>query len=252
MAKKIINHEDQEARAYNWALLATFVLFISLIVQTPARLVSHFLPSDTRSLLGLWGGSIWSGQVNGQFKGLQGQLRWQLRPLALLKLQAGINWELITSQSHAQGLFAMGMSHWQLQQVQAQLATAELQSLMSGWQLPNPPLEMKSLDLYHQKDSWQDSKGLITWQGGPLDYVFNGQRQHVNLPPVLLNIQGQQGSLLVSLNEQQGANLANFIVTGGRLESRLTQRLLAYSPSYHGVAEPDAVVVTATQPLSSL
>lgn len=252
MAKKTINHEDQEARAYNWALLATFVLLISLIVQTPSRLLSHFLPSDIRALLGSWGGSVWSGQVNGQYKGVLGQLRWQLKPLALLRLKAGIHWELITSQSHVQGEFVLGMSSWQLQQTQGQLATAEVQALLSGWQLPSPPLEVTSLDLYKQKDSWQDSKGLVVWQGGALDYVFNGQRQHVNLPPVQMNIQGQQGSLMLSLAEQKGGNLANFIVTGGRLESRLTQRLLAYSPSYHGVAEPDAVVVTATQPLSSL
>ena len=51
---------------------------------------------------------------------------------------------------------------------------------------------------------------------------------------------------------QQDAKLATFIVRGSVLESRLTQRLLSYAPSYRGVAEPDAIVVTSTQPLNSL
>jgi hypothetical protein len=92
----------------------------------------------------------------------------------------------------------------------------------------------------------------MSWLGGPLDYVFNGQRQHVNLPPVIIALQGQQNQLMINLQEQQGANLASFILTGEQLESRLTQRLLMYSPNYHGVAEPDAIVVTASQPLNSL
>ena len=51
---------------------------------------------------------------------------------------------------------------------------------------------------------------------------------------------------------QQDASLATFVVSGSILESRLTQRLLSYSPNYRGVAEPDAIVVTSSQPLNSL
>ena len=252
MLKQHINHEDKEARAYNWVLLAMFVLLVSLVIQTPARVVSHFLPNTLQAMCSAWGGSVWSGQVNGQYKGVQGQLRWQFQPSALLRLKLGIHAEILTSQSHVNGVLRMGMGTWQLQEVTGQLATSELQGMLSGWQLPNSPLEIQQLNLHHQKDSWSDSKGSLAWQGGALDYVFNGQRQHVNLPPVVIAIQGQQSSLMMNLQEQQGANLASFVLTGDRLESRLTQRLLMYSPNYHGVAEPDAVVVTAAQPLSSL
>ena len=83
--------------------------------------------------------------------------------------------------------------------------------------------------------------------------MLNGQSQHVNLPPVILTLTGQQTNLILSLQEQaSNASLAVFTLAGNQLESKLTQRLLAYSPNYHGVAEPDAVVVTASQPLNSL
>jgi hypothetical protein len=66
-------------------------------------------------------------------------------------------------------------------------------------------------------------------------------------------IKNEQQSLVMSLQDsQQAANLASFVVTGSMLESRLTQRLLSYSPNYRGVAEPDAIVVTSSQPLTSL
>lgn len=252
MLKSNIDHEDKEARAYNWVLLATFVLLMSLLIQTPARVASHFMPNSLKALFHAWGGSIWSGQVNGQYQGVQGQLRWQFQPSSLLRLSLGVQAEVLTAHSHVQGVLRMGVNGWQLLDVKGQIAPVEVQGLLSGWQLPNTAIELQQLTLNHQKDSWSDSKGTMSWQGGALDYVFNGQRQHVNLPPVIIAVQGQQSQLIINLQEQQGANLASFILTGKQLESRLTQRLLMYSPNYHGVAEPDAIVVTASQPLNSL
>ena len=94
---------------------------------------------------------------------------------------------------------------------------------------------------------------MVTWQAGGLDYVLDGQRQHVNLPMVSVEIKSEQKNLeLVLKDVQQDANLATFIIKDAILESRLTQRLLSYSPNYRGVAEPDAIVVTSSQPLNSL
>lgn len=252
MPKKIIDHNDQEARAYNWVLLATFILLISLVIQTPARLAARFLPAHAQTAISAWGGSLWSGQVNGHYKTWQGQLTWQLKPLSLLRLKIGVDWALITAQSHAHGELYLGLNGWQLAHTQGQLAATDIQSLLSGWQLPNMPIAIENISLDYQKKQWQQAAGLLSWQGGELDYVFNGQRQHVNLPPVRMTVSAEKDALVMTLNEQQGANLANFVLTGMNLESRLTQRLLAYSPSYRGVAEPDAIVVTATQPISSL
>ncbi len=252
MLKSNIDHEDKEARAYNWVLLAMFFLLVSLVIQTPARIVARFLPATTQTLFNAWGGSIWFGQTNGLYKGVPVQIRWQFQPLALLSLSFGVHAEVLTAQSHVDADLRVGMSRWSSQNVKGQLAAAELQGLLSGWKLPSAPINIQQLSLNHQKKSWTQSKGLLSWQGGALDYVFNGQRQHVNLPPVVMNVQGQDNHLTISLQEQQGASLASFIITDDIIESRLTQRLLTYSPDYHGVAEPDAVVVTASQPLSSL
>ena len=54
------------------------------------------------------------------------------------------------------------------------------------------------------------------------------------------------------LKEAQGGELATFVLNGDMLEARLKQRLLMHAAGYQGVAEPDAVVVTSSQPLSSL
>jgi hypothetical protein len=86
-----------------------------------------------------------------------------------------------------------------------------------------------------------------------MDYVLNGQRQHLNLPAISAALSDQQGVLMLAVQEQAGGGqLATFSLNKAQLESRLTQRLLAYSPNYHGVAEPDTVVITASQPLDSL
>lgn len=252
MLKSNIDHEDKEARAYNWVLLATFALLVFLVIQTPARIVARFLPATTQAAFSAWGGSIWFGQTNGLYKGIPVQLRWQFQPMALLGLNVGLHFEVLTAQSQMDGDWRMGFSGWTLQNVKGQMAAAEVQGLLSGWKLPDAPINIQQLSLHHHKKLWTDSKGSLLWQGGALDYVFNGQRQHVNLPPVVMTIQGQNNQLTLSLQEQQGANLASFIITDDIIESRLTQRLLTYSPDYHGVAEPDAVVVTASQPLSSL
>ena len=42
-------------------------------------------------MLQTWGGTIWSGQVNGQYQSILGQLRWQFEPLALLNLNLASN-----------------------------------------------------------------------------------------------------------------------------------------------------------------
>jgi len=85
MSKKTIT-EDRESRAYNWALLATLVLLLSLLVQTPSRVLAHALPDMVKPMVLSWGGTVWSGQINWQYQRLQGQLRWSLDlPSLLLK-----------------------------------------------------------------------------------------------------------------------------------------------------------------------
>lgn len=247
------NHDDKEAKAYNWVLLAALLLVVFLIAQTPARIIANFLPNTARAMLQSWGGTIWNGQVSGQYKGIVGQVRWQLDPFAFLKLKLGVKVELITNASQFTGRLLKGSSSWQLLDGKGQVATSEMQQLLSGWQLPNTPLMVEKLNLMYAQQMWQGSQGVITWQGGSVDYVLDGQRQHVNLPAVNVAIKGEQKNLVLLLKDtQQDANLATFLVTGTTLESRLTQRLLSYSPNYSGVAEPDAVVVTSSQPLSSL
>jgi len=253
MSKKTINPDDKEAKAYYWVLLATLLLVVFLIAQTPARIIANFLPNTTRAMFQAWGGTIWAGQVNSQYKGVLGQVRWQLDPLAFFTLNLGVKIELITNASQFKGRLLWGVKGWQLKDSKGQIAPSEIQSFLTGWQLPNTPLMVEKLNLSYLQQSWQGSQGMVTWQAGGLDYVLDGQRQHVNLPMVSVTIKSEQKNLeLVLKDVQQDANLATFIIKDAVLESRLTQRLLSYSPNYRGVAEPDAIVVTSSQPLNSL
>lgn len=252
MSRKTIK-EDQESRAYNWALLATLFLLISLIVQTPARVVGHFLPPSAKSLLTSWGGTVWSGQANTQYHSLQGQLRWTLDPLAFFRLGAGVKWELLTGDSHMTGRLVLRSGGWELRQVNGELSGRDLKAVMENWSFPSTPLVVQGLDLLRKSQGWQGSGGQVQWQGGNIEYFINGQKQALNLPPVVLTLSAEGERLKLELTEQQGgAGLATFVVNGGMLESRLRQRLLSHAADYRGVAEPDAVVVSASQPLSSL
>jgi general secretion pathway protein N len=252
MSRKTIT-EDRESRAYNWALLATLVLLLSLLVQTPSRVLAHALPATVKPMVLSWGGTVWSGQINWQYQRLQGQLRWSLDLPSLLKLSAGVNWELMTSASHVTGVAATGPGGRSLRGITGHVAGSDLQLLMANWTLPANPVTINSLNLLYKNGAWQGTAGAAEWQGGPLEYVLNGQKQAVTLPPVALGIQGLESRLQLDLTELQGgAGLATFVVNGGMLESRLRQRLLMHAAGYSGVAEPDAVVVTASQPLSGL
>ncbi len=253
MLKKTTNQEDKEAKAYNWVLLATVLLVFALLAQMPARIIANFVPKDIRSLCTAWGGTLWTGQVNTQLNNLQGQLRWSFQPLSLLTLKLAFNVELLTGSSQIPANVVLGLGGWQIKASQGQLSPIDLQPLLSSWQLPNNPIMISNLNVVKKGQNWQDSQGRLTWQAGAIDYVLNGQRQHLNLPPVALKLSGQQQSLIMSLqDEAQTVNLATFTITGAMIESRLTHRLLTYAPNYRGVAEPDAIVVTASQPLNSL
>lgn len=246
--------EDQESRAYSWALLATLILLVSLIAQTPSRVLAHFLPPAAKPMVLSWGGTVWSGQVNWQYHNLQGQSRWRLDPSAWLRLSLGVKWELLTSGSSISGRASTGFGKWSVSKVQGSLSGNDLKGIMTNWDIPGgSPLSIKSLELLRKGQSWQGSAARLEWQGGNMQYQMEGQKQAMALPPVALEMRGQEGRLQLELSEQAGgAALATFVLNGDMLESRLRQRLLLHAAGYRGVAEPDAFVVTASQPLSGL
>ncbi|RZU36943.1 type II secretion system (T2SS) protein N [Fluviicoccus keumensis] len=252
MSRKAIK-EEQESRAYNWALLATLILLCSLVVQTPARVMAHFLPAQVKPMIVAWGGTIWSGQAGWQYRSLQGQFRWSLDPLALVRLGLGLKWELLSPGSRLSGKAMAASGRWELKGLQGELAGKEIRALVQSWEFPAVQVTVKDVTLQHKGQAWQGSTGRLEWPGGDMSYQVNGQKQALALPPVVLSLDGKSGPLEMTLTESgSGAGLATFMINGDMLEARLRQRLLMHAAGYHGVAEPDAVVVTSSQPLSSL
>ncbi|PTQ87714.1 type II secretion system protein N [Agitococcus lubricus] len=249
---KKIDHSDKEARAYNWALFATILLLLALIIQTPARVAAKLLPLAVRNMVTDWGGSVWRGQANIVYQGFAGQLRWSLLPAKLLTLKLAADIEWLSPHSRLKTQAQWGMGQWQLLQLQGDVSPLELQAILPDWRLPPQPLALEQITLKYQQHAWTQGQGQIQWQGGAVDYVLNGQQQKINLPAITMDVTHQNNNLVLTMVEQQTrAKLALFTVTKDRLQSQLSQRLLAYSPNYRGVAEPDAIVVTTSQPWNS-
>lgn len=249
--------EDKEARAYNWALLATVVLLIALLSQAPSRLLQHFLPASWRTTALSWGGTLWNGQVDWQLTQLQtplqGQVRWHINPWSWLRLQFAIETELLTPNTHMMGqVVVSSKQQWALKNWSGQLAPVDIQPFLANWQLPSTAIQCQNLNLQHKADGWQGSQGQLTSAGGLLRAMIEGQQQSLNLPAVSLTVQGQAQQLMLTLQQQDGAPLANFNLIGDQLQVQLRQRLLQYAANYHGSAAPDTIVVSASQPLSSL
>ncbi len=245
-------HADRETRAYNWALLATLVLLAALLAQTPARIIGHWLPPSAKSVVTAWGGTVWRGQANLSLPEMQGQLRWSVDFPGLLTLKAGIRWEMDAAMSHLAGRLSREPGGWSLRQVSGSLDPMLLQAIVKSGKFPQEPVQIRTLDLVSRGASWSGSHGEATHGGGQFGYTVNGQTQHLNLPPVVLTLDGGKDRLQLTLVQQQGGDLADFALHDGQVEAHLRQRLLQLSPEYHGAGEPDAVAVSSSQPLNSL
>jgi hypothetical protein len=137
--------------------------------------------------------------------------------------------------------------------LQGDLPSAFIQPFLpAGWELPGN-VQVEGLQLAQngfKKGAWQQGQGQLRWQGGPMQFGFNGQAQQAVLPPLRVEVSLEKQDLMLTLKESSGTLADLRLQSDGQVETRLRERLLRYSPAYRSSGNPpDAVVVTAKQEL---
>jgi hypothetical protein len=237
-----------------YLILGFVLLVVALIARAPASLLQKALPAGLPVLVTDWGGTVWDGQAIVRHEGESNFVRWRLQPGRLLVGHLAAEVEA-KGALHFVGWVEMGRQFWQLQNIRGELPTSMLQPLLpAGWQLPGS-VRAESLSLAregHGKGPWKVAGGRLLWGGGAMQYSMNGQAQSAHLPALVMNLRLDGETLALSLNEE-GGNLGLAVLRltpDGMVETQLRERLLRYSPGYHGSgSDLDAVVVTARQPL---
>ena len=245
------NTSDAIASWLFWGLL---VLVLAMIVQAPASLLKKALPPNLPVTVTAWGGTLWNGQLDWQQGTLQGQLDWHLRPWQLLLGHVSADVD-VAGDVQLQGRVGIGAGgSWLVQDMNGSLPGVLARPVLpAGWDLPGT-LTARELSLGRSglhRGSWRAVGGALHWQGGTMTFDLNGQPATANLPPLTLNVRLDNDTLVLGLSEEAG----NLPLAGVRIgadsmmETQLRQRLLTFSPGYHGQGSDDQIVVTAKQPL---
>lgn len=233
-----------------WGMLA---LVVAMLIQAPASLLKKALPVGMPVAVTAWGGSVWHGQMAWQENDQQGQLAWDIRPWRLLTGKLGVDFAL-TGDVQLAGQAGLGLGgSWQVSGVSGTVPANALRPFMpAGFNLPGS-VRLSGVGLGRAglaKGAWRSAEGTLHWQGGTLTFDLNGQQTTATTPPLFLQLQIEGDALAASLmQESDRAALASVkLHSNSIMETSVLQRLLAYSPGYHGNGGPDQVVLTASQP----
>jgi hypothetical protein len=246
---------DEPGSVISYLFMGLLALVLAMIVQAPASLLKKALPANFPLQADAWGGTLWNGQMNWHQGNLQGQLAWDTHPWQLLLGRLAATVRLTGDVSASARLSLRPGGAWAIDDLSGHIPVVLIQSyLPAGWSLPGDlQADQVSLARAHlQKAPWQQAGGNLRWEGGPMSYSVNGQAQSATLPALALNLKLDNDTLELALQEVSGGLGLATVRLGpdDMLETRLRQRLLAYSPGYHGTGSPDQVVVTAKQPIS--
>lgn len=244
--------EVKAAALTPYLVLGFFLLIVALLARAPASLLQKALPAGLPLTVTAWGGTVWDGQAGFAVAQDAGFLRWKLQPRRLFagRLAADVRAE---GALELAGVLELGPAAWKIQNLRGELPSSLLQVVLPpGWQLPGS-VRAEALSVARNgraKGAWTAAGGRLLWAGGPMQYNVNGQPQGATLPPLVVNLRLEGDSLVLVLSEEAG-NLGLVMVrlgADGQAETQLRERLLRYSPGYHGSGtDPDAVVVTAKQ-----
>lgn len=233
----------------SWWLLGLLLLLVALVVRAPASLLQKAVPRQAAIQVPAWGGTVWSGQAAWEQAGAHGVVRWELAPLRLLlgRIEAEVHSD---GGIPLRGTVVAGPGRFEVRDLQGTIPAALFQSVLPpGWQLPGV-VRAEQLAVVRaglRKGQWTAAGGEMTWEGGSMQLVLNGQAQQMTLPPVRLVPGVEAGALVLVLAEAaSGLGLARLSVApDGGVQTELRERLLRYNPSYRSSGtDPDNIVVT--------
>lgn len=232
-------------------LLGGLIFCCGLLALLPASLLRVVWPQTFPVALLATGGTLWQGGLYWAQAQDVGELRWRVSPwpLALGRVRATLSSE---GALRLQGEVEWRRSGWTVHELKGAVPATLLAPLLPGWNLPGAfKAEGVSLGRAGLKQgAWTAGAGSLYWAGGEMNYQLSGQAGRARLPASRLVLRQQGADLTLDLVQAaDSAPLANLrLLADGSADIQVRQRLLSYSPDYHGVAQPpDAVVVNVHQ-----
>lgn len=232
-------------------LLGGLIFCCGLVVLLPASLLRVVWPQTFPVALLATGGTLWQGGLYWAQAQDIGELRWQVSPwsLALGRVRATLSSE---GALRLQGQAEWQPRGWTVRELKGAVPATLLAPLLPGWNLPGA-FKADGVSVGRaglKKGPWTAGAGSLYWAGGEMSYQLSGQAGRARLPASRLVLRQQGVDLALDLVQAaDGAPLANLrLLADGSADIQVRQRLLSYSPDYHGVAQPpDTVVVSVRQ-----
>lgn len=232
-------------------LLGGLIFLAGLVALLPASLLRVVWPQTFPVALLATGGTVWHGGLYWAQAQDVGELRWQVSPwpLALGRVQAALSSE---GALRLQGQAEWRPGGWVVRELKGAVPATLLAPLLPGWNLPGA-FKAEGVSVGRdglKKGAWTAGEGSLYWAGGEMTYQLSGQAGRARLPATRLVLRRQGSDLTLDLVQAtDGAPLANLrLLADGSTDIQVRQRLLSYSPDYHGVTQPpDTVVVNVRQ-----
>lgn len=240
----------KKPKMLRWWLFVAATFLICVLLQLPAAwLLAKF--SQNNQMLHNVSGNIWTGQADWTRGQLRGSVKWQVRPLDLLRLRVAANIEVHSGQSHFAGIAAYGLGKTIIvQDLNGQIAPETLKYL-ANWQWPANSIQLQDVALKLKREQgFSQAAGHIQWAGGALVYQYAQRQERMTVPILKANLIASDSKLIIDTRDQRDQKMLNLALDHQlMLDVQLTQRLLMNVPSYQGKAGLDTYVLSSRQPL---
>lgn len=229
------------------ALPVVLVFLLSLLLHSPARVISSVLPPALQ--VDTWGGSLRDGQAQGRFQQQPVHIAWDWHPASLLRLSLGLDLVLQGPVSAAlaldRGPLALALDISRLHIPAGAAPWLGTGTVLPAWQGSGLRFVRR------HAGAWRQGEGVMTTAGGPLRLNLQGQVQALTLPPSRVAWRVQDDDLIGELRQIDGnAALATLTLTADhRIQWQIRDRLLRLKAGYVSQNDPDLVVLTVAEPL---
>lgn len=166
-------------------VIGVLVFLILILVRIPAGVIQTFIPADSPVKLLHPEGTVWSGQgellVDGR---ATGQLGWSIRPVTFLKGSVGYDLSLAGAGADLNGSLATGFGT-----TEASVRGTVTGDFVNRWLAPyyialSGTFVAETLNLSLDGRMLENIEGLLTWNGGPIQYRLSGNVHNSSLPPM--------------------------------------------------------------------
>lgn len=237
------------------AIPVALVLMASLLLHAPASLLAARLApavsagTDTGHVT--MGGTLLHGQLQVRRQGQPLYFAWQLQMGGLWRLAYGADIALAGPvvlkadwQKRPEG--------WFLSVTDLKTQAGDASWLQPQWVLPS----WRSSQLKFSRainGDWRSGNGELQTEGGLLRINLQGQTQEMQIPASVLRWRVVNNNLVGELRQRaDDAALAAITLTADQhIQWQIRERLLRLKSGYLGRNDPDLVVLTVSEPLSS-